>query len=148
MDKLDHEPVVTASFPDYGIMAKHLKVLQCIGTTFHTTLYLPFCPGHKHPYVNMFTHNLCIWCHSHSRHHFCIAKIGRAVLPAFLISLVGMLYLVIRTTLQDRILIAQKLTELLILTHCQFGRGNLLLDIAGVQPPRQRLILSLPPQNS
>src|ERR1700683_1336603 len=73
-----------------------------------------------------------IWCHSHSHHHFCIAKIGRTVLPAFLIPLVEMLYLVIRTTLQDRILIAQKLTELLILTHCQFGRGNLLLDMENI----------------
>src|SRR5882762_11500047 len=56
-----------------------------------------------------------LWCCSHSHHYFCIAKIGRAVLPAFLIPLVKMLYLVIRTTLQDRILMAQKLTELLIL---------------------------------
>ena len=64
------------------------------------------------------------------KHHFCIAIIGRAVLPAFLISLVKMLYLVIGTTLQDRILIAQKLTKLLILSHCQIGRGSILLDIA------------------
>jgi hypothetical protein len=91
---------------------------------------------------------ITVWCCSHSHRHFCIAEIGRAVLPAFLIPLVKMLYLVIRTTLQDRILIAQKLTELLILTHCQFGRGNLLLDIAGIQPPIRRLILPLPPQNS
>src|ERR1700683_1167023 len=87
-------------------------------------------------------------CSSHSHHHFCITEIGRAVLPAFLIPLVKMLYLVIGTTLQDRISIAQKLTELLILTRCQFGRGSLLLDMAGIQPPRQRLNLSLPPQSS
>jgi hypothetical protein len=59
-----------------------------------------------------------------------------------------MLYLVIGTTLQDRILIAQKLSELLILTHCRFGRGNVILDIVGIQPPRWRLSLPLPPQNS
>jgi len=60
---------------------------------------------------------LCLWCYSPKHHHFCIAVIGRAVLPASLIPLVKMLYLVIGATLQDRILIAQKLTKLLILTH-------------------------------
>ena len=58
-----------------------------------------------------------LWCCSPKHHHFCIAVIGRAVLPASLIPLVKMLYLVIGATLQDRILIAQKLTKLLILTH-------------------------------
>jgi len=86
---------------------------------------------------------LYLWCCSPKHHHFCIAIIGRAVLPAFLIPLVKMLYLVIGTTLQDRILIAQKLTKLLILTHCQFGHGSLLLDIACIQPPKWRLILPL-----
>ena len=92
----------------------------------------------------MYTWYLCIfllWCSSLSHHHFCIAEIGRAVLPAFLIPLVKMLYLVIWTNLQDRILIAQKLSELLILTDCQFGRGSLLLYLAGIQPPRRRLNL-------
>jgi hypothetical protein len=43
---------------------------------------------------------------------FVLAIIGRTILLAFLIPLVKMLYLVIGTTPQDRILIAQKLTEL------------------------------------
>jgi hypothetical protein len=47
------------------------------------------------------------------RHFFNIAIMGRRIFPAFLIPLVKMLYLVIGTTPQDRILIAQKLTELL-----------------------------------
>jgi hypothetical protein len=80
-----------------------------------------------------------LWCCPPKHHHFCIAIIGRAVLPAFLISLVKMLYLVIGTTLQDRILIVQKSTKLLILSHCQIGRGSILLDLAGIQPPRRRL---------
>ena len=45
----------------------------------------------------------------------------------FLIPLVKMLYLVIGTTPQDRILIAQKLTKLLNFDPCEIGRGSLLL---------------------
>jgi hypothetical protein len=86
-------------------------------------------------------HHHQLWCSSLCHYHFCIAEIGRAVLLAFLIPLLKMLYLVIGTTLQDRISIAQKLSELLILTDCQFGRGSLLLYLAGIQPPRQHLNL-------
>ena len=46
--------------------------------------------------------------------------VNRAV-ATLLIPLVKMPYLVIGTTLQDRILIAQNLTKLLILIDCQFG---------------------------
>jgi hypothetical protein len=93
------------------------------------------------PGTSKFIFNHLLWCSPLSHHHFCIAKIRRAVLPVFLIPLVKMLYLVIGTTLQDRILIAQKLTELLILTDCQFGCGSHLLYLAGIQPPRRRLNL-------
>jgi hypothetical protein len=54
---------------------------------------------------------------------------------------VEMLYLVIGTILQDRILMAENLTELLILICGQIGRGSILLDIADIQPPRWRLNL-------
>src|ERR1700729_3799056 len=54
-----------------------------------------------------------LWCCSLKHCHFCIDIIGRTNLPAFLIPLVKMLYLVVGATSQDRILIAQKLTELL-----------------------------------
>ena len=54
-----------------------------------------------------------LWCCSLKHCHFCIGIIGRTILPAFLIPLVNMLYLVLGTTPQDRILIAPKLTELL-----------------------------------
>jgi len=66
---------------------------------------------------------LYLWCCSPKHHHFCIAIIGRAVLPASLIPLVEMLYLVIGTNLQDRISIAQKLTKLLILTLVRLAVG-------------------------
>jgi hypothetical protein len=66
-----------------------------------------------------------LWCCSLKHCHFCIGIIGRTILPAFLIPLVKMLYLVLGTTPQDRILIAQKLTELLKLIHCEIGCGSL-----------------------
>ena len=48
-----------------------------------------------------------------SKHcHFCIAKIGRAILALFLIPLVKMILLVVQTKLSDRFLIGSKLEEL------------------------------------
>jgi hypothetical protein len=89
-------------------------LIACQDTSYYATLPFPTS-------VNL--QNSCdvlselVWCCSPKHHHFCIAVIGRAVLPASLIPLVEMLYLVIGTNLQDRISIAQKLTKLLILTH-------------------------------
>jgi len=89
-----------------------------------------------------------LWCHSHKHHHFCIAKIGRAVLPVVLIPLVEMLYLVIGTTLQDRILIAEKLTELLILTLWSNWPWEHSTRYSRYTASEVALKSILPPQNS
>ena len=44
-----------------------------------------------------------VWCQSLKHHQFCIAEIGRPNLALFLIPLVKMLLLVIRTKMSDRI---------------------------------------------
>ena len=108
-----------------------------LSTTMQNLLQVYFCiPPHLPKWVLSHISFLrrspkLLWCCSLKHRYFCIAVIGRTILPAFLIPLVKTLYLVIGTTPQDRILIAQKLTELLILTHFWIGHGCLLLTCCG-----------------
>jgi hypothetical protein len=98
---------IPASSKSFSVKSRHVSVIS-----FRSILFLLLSP----PSVN-FVHSiihllLCLWCQSSKHHQLCIAEIGRPNLALFLIPLVKMVLLVIRTKLSDRFLIGSKLGEL------------------------------------